>query len=91
VRMVVHHTCRFFVKPGMTVRMTVSNSMPTGRISDLVPGGISETWEEGEKLLASSDRGLVLEDNLIELCCGSDLAAVSIQAQRFCRIIYLCV
>lgn len=46
-------------------------------LRDLVTGGITQSWEEGEELLAGGDLGLVLEDDLVELGNGGDLYCIS--------------
>ena len=51
-------------------------------LGDLVTGGVTESWEEGEELLSGRDVGLVLEDNLVELGSGVDLGIISVQVQQ---------
>lgn len=42
-------------------------------LQDLVAGGISQTGEQGDELLAGRHRGLVLEDDGVQLAGACDL------------------
>jgi hypothetical protein len=42
-------------------------------ITNLVTSGVSQTGEQGGELAANGGIGVLLEDDLVELCGGGDL------------------
>lgn len=42
-------------------------------LQDFVSGGIAQTWEQRHKLSSKGRRGLVLEDDLVQLAGGGNL------------------